>query len=72
MSTIPTAGSLRRRDLKKTLGMVKDIDVKEMNEMMQKAVEQMEDNQKCCNFEVSKLQKHFEAIVSNLDEIRKN
>lgn len=26
----------------------------------------------CCKFEVSKLQKHFKAIVSKLDEIRKN
>ncbi|XP_065926117.1 E3 ubiquitin-protein ligase TRIM38-like [Magallana gigas] len=70
--TIPTAGSLRRRELKKTLGKVKDIYVIEMNEMMQTAVEQMEKNQKRCEFEVSKLQKHFEAIVSKLDEIRKN
>uniref|UniRef100_K1RIS6 Tripartite motif-containing protein 38 n=1 Tax=Magallana gigas TaxID=29159 RepID=K1RIS6_MAGGI len=70
--TIPTAGRLRRRELKKTLSKVKDIYVIEMNEMIQTAVEQMENNQKRCEFEVSKLQKHFEAIVSKLDKIRKN
>lgn len=34
-----TAESLRRRELKQTLNKVKDIDVIEMNEMNQKAVE---------------------------------
>uniref|UniRef100_A0A8W8MGT2 B box-type domain-containing protein n=1 Tax=Magallana gigas TaxID=29159 RepID=A0A8W8MGT2_MAGGI len=70
--TISTAGSQRRRELKKTLGKVKEEDVKMMDEKIKKASEQMEDNQKCCDPEVSKLQEHYDAIVSKLDEIKKN
>lgn len=32
----------------------------------------MEDNRKCCDSEVSKLQKHYVEIVSKLDEIKKD
>ncbi|XP_052706278.1 uncharacterized protein LOC128181789 [Crassostrea angulata] len=70
--TIPTAGSLRRRELKETLSRVKEEDVKEIDEKIKKASKQMEDNQKCCDSEVFKLQVHFDAIMSKLDEIRKS
>uniref|UniRef100_K1PRS2 Uncharacterized protein n=1 Tax=Magallana gigas TaxID=29159 RepID=K1PRS2_MAGGI len=52
--TISTAGNQRRRELKKTLGRVKEEDVKMMDEKIKKTSEQMEDNQKCCDSEVSK------------------
>lgn len=32
----------------------------------------MEDNQNCCDDEVSKIQKHYDAIVTKLDEIKKD
>lgn len=70
--TIPTAGSLRRRELNEILRKIKEEDVKEMDEKIEKAAKQMEDNQKCCNSKVSKLQKQFDEIVSKLDEIKKN
>ncbi|XP_065925641.1 uncharacterized protein [Magallana gigas] len=70
--TISTAGSLRRRKLKKTLRRVKDEDVTEIDEKIKKASKQMEDNKKCCDSEVAKLQKQFDAIVSKLEEIKKN
>ncbi|XP_065926466.1 uncharacterized protein [Magallana gigas] len=70
--TIPTAGSLRRRELKKTLCKIKEKDVKTMDEKIQMATKLMENNQKCCDSEISKLQKHYDAIVSKLDEIKKN
>uniref|UniRef100_K1QPY3 Uncharacterized protein n=1 Tax=Magallana gigas TaxID=29159 RepID=K1QPY3_MAGGI len=70
--TIPTAGSLRRRDLQKTLGKVKEKDVKTIEEKIRNASKQLEVNQKRFDSEVSKLQKHYDAIVSKLDEIRKN
>ncbi|XP_052704030.1 uncharacterized protein LOC128180179 [Crassostrea angulata] len=70
--TIPTAGSLRRRELKKTLEKVKKEDVKKMDEEIQKATKQLEDNKECCDSEVRKLQKHYDAIVSKLGEIKKN
>nr|XP_034318344.1 uncharacterized protein LOC117686753 [Crassostrea gigas] len=70
--TISTAGSLRRRELKKTLRKVKKEDVKKMEEKIQKATKLMEDNQNCCDSEVSKLQKQCDAIVSILIETKKN
>ncbi|XP_052703774.1 uncharacterized protein LOC128180032 [Crassostrea angulata] len=70
--TIPTAGSLRRRDLQKTLGKIKEKDVKTSEEKIRNASKQLEVNQKRFDSEVSKLQKHYDAIVSKLDEIRKN
>eukprot|EP00105_Crassostrea_gigas_P028289 XP_011449897.1 PREDICTED: E3 ubiquitin-protein ligase TRIM33-like [Crassostrea gigas] len=70
--TIPTAGSLRRRELKKTLSKVKEKDIAEIDEKIKKASKQKEGNKKCCDSEVSKLQKHYDAIVSKLDEIKKN
>uniref|UniRef100_K1RF12 Uncharacterized protein n=1 Tax=Magallana gigas TaxID=29159 RepID=K1RF12_MAGGI len=70
--TIPTAGSQRRRGLKKTLGKVKEQDVKELDKMIQQAAKQMEDNQNCFESELYKLRKHFDMIVSKLDEIKKN
>uniref|UniRef100_K1P1S7 Uncharacterized protein n=1 Tax=Magallana gigas TaxID=29159 RepID=K1P1S7_MAGGI len=70
--TIHTAGSLRRRELKKTLSKVKEKDIAEIDEKIQKASKQKVGNKKCCDSEVSKLQKHYDAIVSKLDEIKKN
>ncbi|XP_065925876.1 uncharacterized protein [Magallana gigas] len=70
--TIPTAGSLRRRELKKTMCKIKEEDVKTMDEKVQKAAKLMENIQKCCDSEISKLQKHYNAIVSKLDEIAKH
>uniref|UniRef100_A0A8W8MUN2 B box-type domain-containing protein n=1 Tax=Magallana gigas TaxID=29159 RepID=A0A8W8MUN2_MAGGI len=71
-TTIPTAGSLKRRELRKTLSKVKEEDVKKMEKNIQKATKLMENNQQCCDSEVSKFQKHYEAIVSKLAQIKKN
>ncbi|XP_052683464.1 uncharacterized protein LOC128163835 [Crassostrea angulata] len=70
--TIHTAGSQRRRELKKNLSKVKEKDIAEIDEKIKKASKQKEGNKKCCDSEVSKLQKHYDAIVSKLDEIKKN
>nr|XP_034309489.1 uncharacterized protein LOC117683771 [Crassostrea gigas] len=70
--TIPAGGSLRRRELKKTLSKVKEKDIAEIDKKIKKASKQREGNKKCCDSEVSKLQKHYDAIVSKLDEIKKN
>lgn len=70
--TISTAGIQRRKELKKTLSKFKEKDVKEMDNKITKADKLMEDNQNCCDFEVFKLQKHYDEIVSKLDEIKKN
>ncbi|XP_065925025.1 E3 ubiquitin-protein ligase TRIM71-like [Magallana gigas] len=70
--TISTAGSLRRRELKKTLSKVKVEDVTEIDEKIKKASKQIEDNQTCCDSKVTKLQNQFDAIVSKLKEIKEN
>ncbi|XP_052704912.1 uncharacterized protein LOC128180798 [Crassostrea angulata] len=68
--TIPAAGSQRRKELNEFLSKIKEEDVKKMDEKIEKAAKQMEDNQKCCDFEVSKLQKQFDEIVSKLIKIK--
>lgn len=40
--------------------------------MIQKIVEQIENNNRSCDSEVTKLQEHFEAIFTKLDRIKKN
>eukprot|EP00105_Crassostrea_gigas_P045013 XP_019929161.1 PREDICTED: uncharacterized protein LOC109620696 [Crassostrea gigas] len=70
--TISTAGIQRRKELKNTLSKVKEKDVKEMDDKIKKSGKLMEDNRKFCDSEVFKLQKHYDEIVSKLDEIKKN
>lgn len=70
--TIPTAGSQRRGELKETISMVEEKDLEELEKNIKMAIRKMEDNQKCCDLEGSKIQKHFDAIVSKLNEIKKN
>lgn len=70
-NTISTAGTLRRRELKKTLGKIKEEDLKELSEKIIIATRQMEDNQKCCDSEVLNLQKQYDAIISELKDIKK-
>uniref|UniRef100_A0A8W8IYZ2 B box-type domain-containing protein n=1 Tax=Magallana gigas TaxID=29159 RepID=A0A8W8IYZ2_MAGGI len=69
---ISTAGNLRRGELKKTLSKVKEEDVTEIDKNIRKASKQMEDNKTCCDSEVFKLQKQFDAIISKLADINKN
>lgn len=43
-----------------------------MDRMIQKIVEQIENNNRGCDSEVTKLQEYFEAIFTKLDRIKKN
>lgn len=70
--TIPTAGKLRRGELKKTLGKIKEKDVKTIEEKIRNEFKQFEENQKRFDSEVLKLQKHYDLIVLQIVEIRKN
>lgn len=54
-----------------TLSKIKEKDVKEINEEIQKESTRMEDNKKYCEAAVFKLQQHFDAVVSKLQEIKK-
>lgn len=69
-NTITTAARIKRRELKNTLGKTEEEDVKEMDKKIQWTAKQMEDNQNFCNSEVLKLQKHYDAIISKLNEIK--
>lgn len=69
-NTISTAANIRRRELKKYLGKVKEEHVKMIEESIQDAIQQMERNQNCCESEVSKFQIQYDNIVSTLGEIK--
>lgn len=71
-NTILTAGRLRRKELQKNLSNIKEEGVKEIDEKIKNSAKRMEDNLKCCDDEVCKLQKHYDAIVTKLDKIKKN
>lgn len=71
-NTILTAGSIRRKGLKRTLSKVKEEDLKELDEKIKIAERQLKENKKYCASEIAKLQKHFDDIVSKLHGIKKN
>lgn len=72
LETIPTAGSLWRTDLKKTLCKITVEHLKNMDENIKMATKQVEDNQTCCDSEINNLQIHYDAFVSKLNESKMN
>lgn len=71
-NTISTAASIRRRDLKMSLKKMRENELREIDKKIEMTAKQIEDNQKRCDIEISKLQKHYKGIISRLDEIKKN
>lgn len=69
-NTITSAASLRRRQLKEYLCKIRETNVREMDKKIQKAAKQTEVNQRQCDSEVSKLQKHYDRIISKLDQLK--
>lgn len=69
-NTITSAASLRRRQLKEYLCKIRETNVREMDKKIQKAAKQKEVNQRQCDSEVSKLQKHYDRIISKLDQLK--
>lgn len=69
-NTITSAASLRRRQLKEYLCTIRETNVKEMDKKIQNAAKQTEANQIQCDSEVSKLQKHYDRIISKLNELK--
>ncbi|XP_052706700.1 uncharacterized protein LOC128182128 [Crassostrea angulata] len=69
--TIPTAGSERRGELKESLFTMKEEGMRKMDEKIQKAANQIENDQNCCDFEVANLQKHHDAVMVSLAEIKR-
>ena len=70
--TISSAATLKTRGLLKSLKKIEDDDIQRMEEKIQKASQQIEVNKQRCESEVSKLQKHFDAIVQKLQKIKEN
>lgn len=54
-----------------TLSKIKEKDVKEINEEIQKESKRVEDSKKRCEAAVFQLQQHFDAVVSKPYEIKK-
>lgn len=69
-NTLTSAASLGRRQLREYLGKIREKNIREMDKKIQKAAKQIEANQKQCDSEVSKVQKHFDRIISKLGELK--
>lgn len=67
-----TTASIRRIDLKMSLKKMKENELREIDKKIEMTAKQIKDNQKRCDIEISKLQKHYKEIISRLDEIKKN
>lgn len=51
---------------------MKENELREIDKKIEMTAKQIKDNQKRCDIEISKLQKHYKEIISRLDEIKKN
>lgn len=69
--TIQTAAANRRRGLKRSLTLIEENGIQRIDRKSKRASEVMKENEKRCETEVFRLQKHFDAIVEKLDIIRK-
>ena len=69
--TISTAATLRTRGLLKAMTEIEKKDIKQIDEHIQKASQQMKKNKKRYESEVLKLRKHYDAMVEMLDKIKK-
>ncbi|XP_062599209.1 uncharacterized protein LOC134260672 [Saccostrea cucullata] len=70
-STLPTAASQRRRGLLKLLKKIKEEDLPVIEEKIEKVSQQLKENEKVCDSEIKKLQKHYDEIITRLSEIKK-
>ena len=68
--TISTAATLRTRGLMKSLRKIEEEDIQKLGKKIQRASQQMEKNKKICESEVSKLQRHYDAIIEKLHKIK--
>ena len=68
---ISTAATLIKRGLKGSLENIEKTYIVQLDEDILKASQQIDENTKLCELEVSKLQYHYDAIVKKLEEIKK-
>ncbi|XP_061178470.1 uncharacterized protein LOC133187129 [Saccostrea echinata] len=70
-NTLPTAATQRRRGLLNFLKKIKEEDLPGMDEKIENVSKQITENKEECDFEIQKLQKHYDEIMNRLSEIRK-
>ena len=70
--TISTAATLRTRGLLKAMTKIEEEDIQQIDKKIQKASQQMDRNKRRCESEVLKLQRHYNAMVKTLENVKNN
>ncbi|XP_061178373.1 uncharacterized protein LOC133187014 [Saccostrea echinata] len=70
-STIPTAVSKMRRDLLNCLRKFKEEEIRGIDEKIETISKQITENKKLFDYEIKKLQEHYDEITSRLSDVRK-
>lgn len=68
--TIQTGTIFITRAILKSLNKIEEYDIQRIEKTIQRTFEEMTENKKRCEVEVSRLQKHFDAIVHKLIKIK--
>ncbi|XP_061184987.1 uncharacterized protein LOC133193001 [Saccostrea echinata] len=71
-STLPTAGTQRRRELHKFLRKIMEEDLSEIDEKVQNMTKQITENKKLCDSEMKKVEDRYAEIMTRLTEIKKS
>ncbi|XP_061179500.1 uncharacterized protein LOC133188133 [Saccostrea echinata] len=69
--TISTAAIQRRKDLPHFFKRIKEEDLHQIDEKIEKMSKQITENKELCDSEIKDLQKHFDEIMARLAEIKK-
>ena len=68
--TISTASTLRTRGLLKAMTKIEEEDIKQIDEKIQRASQQMDENKKRCKTEIERIQAHYDAILEKIERIK--
>ena len=68
--TISTAATLKTRGLLKAMAKIEEEDTLQIDEQIQEASKQMEENKKRCETEIARMQTHYDAILEKLKKIK--
>nr|XP_022336255.1 uncharacterized protein LOC111132723 [Crassostrea virginica] len=68
--TIPTAATLRTRGLLKAMTKIEEEDIKQIDEKIQEASRQIDENKKKCETEIKRIQRHNDAILEKLEKMK--
>ena len=68
--TISTAATLRTRGLLKAMTKIEEEDIQQIDEKIQEASQQMDENKKRCETEIERIQRHYDAIFEKLKRMK--